>query len=158
LVLISEVVRVSWSKSLQIDNVRTLISSSYTFNIDRSSDFDFFVIPIKNLVAFNIQIFAYFLHQLVEFFISMNGLLLIYCPVLSQTGKIVVMEDSWDDGLGNDSVTSVVDEAGGQDVEAFDVHQLQDSQAVDVVIGLSEAGVVIDLSKVLEGEGLVDSE
>jgi hypothetical protein len=75
----------------------------------------------------------------------MNSLLLIYCSILSQAGKIVIVEDTWDNGLGNDSVTSVVDEAGGQDVEAFDVHQLKDSQAVDVVVGLGEAGVVVDL-------------
>jgi hypothetical protein len=68
------------------------------------------------------------------------------------------VKDTWNDRLSDNSVTSIVDQAGSKDIQAFNIHQLQDSQTINVMVSLSEARVIVDLSQVLEGEGLIDGE
>ena len=47
-----------------------------------------------------------------ELLIGLDGLLLVDCAVLCETCQLAVVEDTWDDRLGDDSVATVVDDCG----------------------------------------------
>jgi len=46
----------------------------------------------------------------------------------------LVVKDAWDDALTKDTVTFVVDNAGGEMVQALDVNSLKESQAGEVMV------------------------
>jgi hypothetical protein len=70
----------------------------------------------------------------VEFGVGSNRLLFIDCSILSHALKLLVVKDTWDDALTKDTVTFVVDNAGGEMVQALDVNSLKESQAGEVMV------------------------
>lgn len=60
-----------------------------------------------------------------ELLVRLNGFLLIDSTILSQGGKLTIIEDSWNDGLGDDAMTSVVDDGRGEVAEAIDLQDLE---------------------------------
>lgn len=85
-----------------------------------------------------------------EFFIALDSLLLVDGSIFSQTAELRVIQDSWDDRLCYDSVPTIIDDRGGQEVQFIDFKELQRAQTRHVMVGLRPTWVVVCSCEILE--------
>jgi len=83
MVLISEIVSIPWSHSLEINNIAPLVSASDSFDLDTSCNLNFLLCSIDNFVHLDVHFLSNLLHHLMELLIGLNCLLLIDSAVLS---------------------------------------------------------------------------
>ena len=121
MVLVSEVVGISWSHSLQVDDVTSLVGTFDTLNFNASCNLDLLSGSIDKFVYLDVHLFADLLHHLMELLVRLNSLLLINCAVLSQACQVRVIQDTWNDTLGDDTVAAVVDNSCRKVVQALDL-------------------------------------
>ena len=97
MILFSQKVGVSRCHALQVYDIASFISASYTFNLDATSDLNFFALSINELVDLDVHLLAHLQHHLMELFIALNCLLLINCSILRKRCKFRVIEDARND-------------------------------------------------------------
>lgn len=118
-------VGISRCHSLEVYNIATLVCASDALDLNTTCQLYFFAAAIDQLINLNVQLRTYLFHHIVEFLIALNGLLLVDSTIFSQTAELGVIQDSWDDGLSYDSVPTVVDDCGGQEVQFVDLKELK---------------------------------
>jgi hypothetical protein len=118
-------VGISRCHSLEVHNIATLVRASNALDLNTTCELYFFAIAIDQLINLNVQLRTYLFHHIVEFFIALNGLLLVDGTIFSQTAELRVIQDSWDDRLSYDSVPTIVDDCGSQEVQFVDLKELK---------------------------------
>jgi len=84
MVLLTKIVCISWSHALKVDNVASLISASDSFNLDRTSNLDFFIVAVNQFVDLDVHSLTDLDHHLMELLVGLNCLLLINGSVFSE--------------------------------------------------------------------------
>lgn len=85
-----------------------------------------------------------------EFRIALDALLLVDGTIFSQAAQLRVVQDSWDDRLSYDSVSTIVDDCGGKEVQFVDLKELERAETRHVMVGLSPTWVVVGSCEILE--------
>ena len=78
-----------------------------------------------------------------ELLSSYDGFLIIDSTVFGQTAQITIVENTWDDGLADHSVSLEIDQAGRQVVELGHIDRAELLKALDIMVSLSEAGELV---------------
>ena len=60
-----------------------------------------------------------------ELFIGLNSFLVVHSSILSQASKLTVVQNTWDDRLTNNSVSSVVDNCRCKVVQSINFKNLE---------------------------------
>ena len=94
---------------MQVNKIAPLVSAPDPLDLDGASYLNLLSGPIDDLASPQGEVFpAYLLHKGVKFLPRIYGLVLVDTPILRERGEVVVVQDPWDDALGDDSVASVV--------------------------------------------------
>jgi hypothetical protein len=85
-IIVSEEISVSGSKSLEVNKVRAFVSAFDSFDLHTPSHLDEIILRILHEIDLDVQFLTDLLHKFMELRRALNRLLLINCAILCQTG------------------------------------------------------------------------
>ena len=96
--VVANVICISRDKTLQVDNVASLVSAFDSLNLCRACNLHTFIIRLVNhLVDFKAQRLRHFEHLLVEAFTCNDRFFVIDGSIFGQTTQVVIVEDTGND-------------------------------------------------------------
>ena len=142
MVLWTHEVGITWCHTLKINNITSLICSSYSFDFYAPSNFHFLPSAIYKRVDLDIHLFTHLLHFFMKLWMRLNCFLFIDCTVFCKSRQLWVVQDTRNYALSNYSVTSVVYYSCCQEMETFNFQKLQTFQSCHIMICLGPTWIV----------------